>query len=157
MNSQTLKKLEIGILKSIFGNSDKYLTSQYDAADLIFESNAKVIIGEHKTRLLYSTSYKDTGFVLEVKKKEALFNKATKYNKKTNIFYINYFVLDEMLVIWDLQKIFRSEVPTYTNKFNKTTASDFNDCNLKVDKEVYYLKVEDAIYRNRLSYDKIMN
>lgn len=152
MKSTKLKELEKNLLKKIFGDKDNYLTSQYNPADLILEKENYVIIGEHKTRFLYSNDYLNEGFILENKKKNALFEKANLYDKNVNILYINYFAYDNVTVIWDLKDIFKKyNLKLNISKCNKTSASDFKYSKEKVDKDIFYLKLKDAkIIKNNI-------
>ena len=147
MNSNDLKQFEIKTLKQIFGDSDIYLTSQYDPADIVLEGTSYVIIGEYKTRFFSSTDYKETGWILEVEKAKKLLLKTKQFsNKTTKVLYINFFIQDEKVCIWDIKDIIRNKKYTKdTKKMNKQSATDFKDYNKKVNKNVLYLKIEDCL------------
>lgn len=149
MNSTQYKTIEVARLEEIFGgDSSKYLTTQYDPADVYLETEDEIIIAEYKTRNCGTLTYEKEGYVLELHKAKALSLKAQKAKltgKKVTTLYINYFTRTNETAIWDLKDQFENKkVIVGKGRFNKTTASDFRRSGEKVNKVVYYLKVANA-------------
>ncbi len=129
--------IEHRILSPIFGKDS--LTARYDREDIHFTyKDNKIIIGEFKARN-FTHKHFDTWFI-EKKKYDAL--QKIDADKR---YYINYFLFDECLVIWDLEKVFReNNVKTDKRLMNVHSTEGFKKYGQKELKDVYLLKLEYA-------------
>jgi len=140
------KTTESRIIETLFKNANQ-VTDKFSKNDLLIEQGNITFIGEVKTRNFLHNQYE---WILEKDKKEALFNKAEKYNN-SKILYINYFI-DGILAVWDLSKLFKSKTVKKGKQYmNKHSTEGFNRYGEKVEKEVYYLDVEDAIFKEKIN------
>jgi len=146
MTKEQNKILEEKILTKLF-KSKEYLTGEFDINDLFIERQDEIILGELKTRNNKHTDYPD--WILENDKLESLIKKqkeTNKDNKKSNIYYINYFN-DGVLAIWNLNTVFsKSDVSRGKKLMNKTSTPGFNHYGEKVLKDCWFLTLAQAIF-----------
>ena len=140
-NYKEIEKLVVGV---VFGKEYISTLSVNDFArnDFKLEINGIVVIGEIKERNFNSTDFRNEGWILEKSKLDALAELKNKEINKSYIVYINYFNKDNTIVVWNLGKVNRKEV--VVKEMNKTTNSNFRYSGVKTNKEVFFLKLENA-------------